>query len=174
MNRAKKQFGIYVIEMRKFKKIIGHDDTLPFVAELWANGKHIANCHNDGWGGDTATIPTNIELFNEVAKVVCSTKGAFNEADWNYTMPILADELADKCLFNVTVQKEQKKGLVFMAENGNLITVPFKTKIRSVVPISEMLLTQSGQKLIKETIQKYTNQGMKLLNSNIRYSEVLI
>lgn len=174
MKKICKKFGKYEIEMRKFKEVMGHDDTLPFNAELWANNTHIANCYNDGWGGDTIVAPVNAKLFDEVAKIVCATKGALSKEDWNYTMPILADELSWQCVVAKTIERKQKNGLVFLKQDGDLTIVPFNSGKRKNIPISEILLSQSGQELIKKTIEKYERLGLKLVSTNIRYSKVLI
>lgn len=174
MKKVSKKFGQYVIEMRKFSKISGHDKSLPFHAELWVNGTHIANCHNDGWGGPTEIIPVYPPLFEEVAKEVCATKGALCKEEWSYTMPILADELSWQCEVAKTIEKSQRNGLVFLKEDGNLTIVPFNSGKRKNIPISEILLSQSGQELIRKTIEKYEKMGLKLVSTNIRYSKVLI
>ena len=64
----------------------------------------------------------------EVSAIVCATKGAFNEKDWNYTMPILADELALDAIRMQTIKKYQVNNLVFMDDEYRLVCVPFKTK----------------------------------------------
>ena len=174
MKKVSKKFGQYVVEMRKFKETMGHDDSLPFNAELWVGNTHIANCYNDGWGGETVVAPVNCELFDKVAKEVCATKGALCKEEWSYTMPILADELSWQCEVAKTIEKSQRNGLVFSKEDGNLTIVPFNSGKRKNIPISEMLLSQSGQELIKKTIEKYEKMGLKLVSTNIRYSKVLI
>lgn len=174
MKKISKKIGKYVVEMRKFSKISGNDKSLPFHAELWVNGTHIANCHNNGWGETTEIIPVYPPLFEEVAKVVCAAKGALCKKELYYTMPILADELSWQCEVANTIEKCQKNGLVFLKQDGNLTIVPFNNGKRKNIPISEMLLSQSGQELIKQTIDKYEKLGLKLVSTNIRYSKVLI
>lgn len=173
MGKINKVFGNYKIELRKFKRVMGHDDSIPYQGELWANNIHIANCWNDGWGGETNVEPLNIELFNDVAEVVCKTFGAFGIKTWQYTIPILADELASMCEMNKHITAKQKNGLVFKRDDNSLIVVPFKTNKRNVIPIAELLLTNQGQTLIKNTIKKYQAQGFTLMNNNITYTKVL-
>ena len=168
-----KIIGKYTIELKKVKEVFGHDDSFPYVAELWVNRKHIANCYNDGWGGDTLITPIDAQMVMEVSEIVCATKGAFNEKDWNYTMPLLADELAMEAIRMQTIKKYQVKNLVFMDDEYRIICIPFKTKTRKTVPIAEMLLSQRGQDMIKKSIDKHTKEGLKLMNTNIRYTKVL-
>lgn len=169
-----KIIGKYTIELKKVKEVFGHDDSFPYVAELWVNRKHIANCYNDGWGGDTLITPIDAQMVMEVSEIVCATKGAFNEKDWNYTMPLLADELAMEAIRMQTIKKYQVNNLVFMDDSYSLFCVPFKTKTRKAVPIAEMLLSQSGQDMIKKSIEKHSKDGFRLMNTNIKYTKVLI
>lgn len=168
-----KIIGKYKIDVKKVKEVYGHDDSFPYIAELWANGKHIADCHNDGWGGETLITAIDLPMFMEVSSIVCATKGAFNEKDWNYTMPILADELALDAIRMQTIKKYQVNNLVFMDDEYRLVCVPFKTKTRKAIPIAEILLSQSGQDMIKKSIEKRVKEGLRLMNTNIKYTKVL-
>lgn len=168
MKKIEKTFGKYVIEMRKFREIDGHDDSLPYKAELWVGNKKIAECFNDGWGGDTIITPIDAELFNEVAKVVCSTNGLFGEEKWNYTMPCLSDELAYNYVEELHIEKNQSDKMLFK-KNGLIYGITFKSGKRDCVPIDELLLSKNGEDKIRETVKKYEEKGYKLLNNNIKY-----
>lgn len=170
---VKKIFSTYSIEVKKVREVMGHDDSQPYNAELWANKKHIANCFNDGWGGETQIDIVDAKMFKEVADVVCASKGAFGEPDWKYDMPTLADELVALVFKEKYIKKMQTKGLVFDKPNGMTMCVPFTTPTRKNVPLAEVMLTTQGQELVKKTIAKYTAQGYKLLNNNIKYYKVL-
>ena len=50
-----KIIGKYKIELKNVKAIDGHDDTFPYVAELWVNRKHIADCRD--WRSPPARFP---------------------------------------------------------------------------------------------------------------------
>ena len=39
--------------MKNFKRIDGHDDSMPYMADLYLGKEHIAQCHNDGSGTNT-------------------------------------------------------------------------------------------------------------------------
>lgn len=169
MKKIMKEFGKYVVEMRNFREIEGHDDSLPYKAELFVNGKKIAECHNDGWGGDTMITPIDINLFNQVAEVVCSTNGLFGHEDWNYTIPSLADELAFKYNEELFIEKEQANKLLFKSKDGLIYASTIKSSSRSCVPIAELILSKAGQDKIKEIVKKYEGKGYTLLNRNIKY-----
>lgn len=47
------------IELKNVREIPGHDDSLPYVADLIVDGKKVASLHNDGWGGETDITPTD-------------------------------------------------------------------------------------------------------------------
>ena len=170
---VKKIFNKYSIEVKKVREVMGHDDSQPYNAELWVNKKHIADCFNDGWGGETQIDIIDAKMFKEVADVVCATKGAFGEPNWQYDMPTLADELVALVLKEKYIKKMEKKGLVFDVPNGQTICVPFTTPTRKNVPIAEVMLTTQGQELVKRTIAKYKAKGYTLLNTNIKYYKVL-
>lgn len=79
----------------------GHDDSLPFGGTLHLNGKPIANCYNDGWGGEAFYEPLTTDAY----KILADAKekiakydfvGSMNGKDyrWTLTLPFLIDELA--------------------------------------------------------------------------------
>ena len=86
------QFGKYVLELKKYRQIKGHDDSIPFEGELYCNGTHIAGCWNDGWGGDAQVKPVlgNLALYNEVKKEVEKTNNLFDNPSWFYNMSVVA------------------------------------------------------------------------------------
>jgi len=54
-------------ELRKYKEVAGHDDTQPFQAEIWKDGKMILIASNDGWGGSN-NYQGNPEVFSQFHK----------------------------------------------------------------------------------------------------------
>ena len=38
-------------EVRGYREVSGHDDSVPFVATIYRDGKRILHAENDGWGG---------------------------------------------------------------------------------------------------------------------------
>lgn len=53
--------GGHEFTLKDCKEVYGHDDSLPYVANLYIDGKKVCSLFNDGWGGET-TIP---QVFNE-------------------------------------------------------------------------------------------------------------
>lgn len=47
--------------LKNIRVVDGHDDSLPYKANLYFKKKKIALLHNDGWGGDTYITPTDDE-----------------------------------------------------------------------------------------------------------------
>lgn len=164
----KRVFGKYTIELKKYTKVQGHDDSLPFQGELWVNKTHVANCWNTGWGEETTIEPLNNALFEDVAKIVCETKLQYENMVMNYTMPILVEELAWECDLCLSIKENQKYNLVFILDNMRMKLISFKSKKQDKVEISELLLSEKGRKLIKDAIMKYENNGWKLANTNIK------
>lgn len=165
---SKKIFGRYKIEMKNYQRIQGYDDSLSFHGELWVNKTHIADCWNYGSQGDTCINIVNHLLFNEVAKVVCSNKILYKNIAMNYTIPLLAEELAYKCHLSQSIKDNQKNNLVFILDDIRMKLISFKSKKQEKVDIAEMLLSDNGRKLIKDAIMKYEKNGWKLANTNIK------
>lgn len=163
-----KTFGPFVIEMRKFTKVHGHDDTLPFTAELWVNNKSIAQCFNDGWGGECMITPNqkNIELYNKVKEIVEKTNNYLDNTEWFYTIPNLADLMAIECLEAKFIEKRQKHELVFRDLEKQLVCIPFKTN-KGKISIDKLIELPNGKEFLSKTIEKYKEKGWTLLNTNI-------
>ena len=81
------EIGGYKISLKNFKKVIGHDDSLPYVANVYVNGERVCTCYNDGWGGETnITQVMNETLLNEVNKFV---KGLpYPKFEWDEDNPM--------------------------------------------------------------------------------------
>jgi len=105
-----KDFGVTIVAvdnlrffMRNFKNMIGHDDSLSYIAELWA--KHIsgefmfkiADCFNDGWGGQTDITFVDNELTKEIIDKVSQFKWKLGKSKFELTMDFIADILACTC-----------------------------------------------------------------------------
>lgn len=53
MAKIKTTIGETILELRDLKETYGHDDSIPFNANVYIDGEHIGNAWNDGWGGDS-------------------------------------------------------------------------------------------------------------------------
>lgn len=54
---TRKTLGEYTVELKGFKTIAGHDDSLPYQASVIVNGIKVGTIHNDGWGGESRIEP---------------------------------------------------------------------------------------------------------------------
>ena len=57
-----KDAPVHSISLRNVREVDGHDDSLPYKADVYVNGVVVAELFNDGWGGDT-----DVTVFNEDA-----------------------------------------------------------------------------------------------------------
>jgi hypothetical protein len=88
--------------MMDYQEINGHDDSLPYNATLYLNGKPFCKCMNDGWGGDTLLTP--IVSRNEFEEVKSRLKGYKSVYLWqdlkfvdDVTINSIANHLACTC-----------------------------------------------------------------------------
>ena len=178
MKKPKMSFGKFILELRNFRLISGHDDSLPFEGDIYCNGKFICHCWNDGWGADACVKPNihELALYNEVCKEVAKTNGLFGRKEWYYTMPIVCDLLGCEWDAYTHIQKAQKTQLVFKKPDGSTVAYSFNRKgdSNAKVSVADMLRTISGAEMVRKTIAKYTALGYELLNTNIRYPKVVL
>jgi hypothetical protein len=172
--------GKYFIEIRDFKEIAGHDDSLPFMGKLFINNIHVANCHNDGWGGEAVVAPmsNNISLFTEANEAIKKETWTYSNMTFNYTMSFIADILACEWQTYLQVREMQKEHLVFENTNNQTLKfIPFNHKDNkgnlSPITIGELCKTTFGVQLIKDTIEKYKKLGYKCLNTNLRFPKMM-
>ena len=82
--------------MKDFKRVDGHDDTLPYSAILCVDKKPLAHCYNDGYGGET-----NIEYINEEVKEIENTitnyQWKYGKMKFDLRLDFIADILAQTC-----------------------------------------------------------------------------
>ena len=69
--------------MKNFKRIYGHDDSMPYMADLYLGKEHVAQCHNDGWGGDTHIYWVNTFDAERRAEVLQEVR----KHKWCFKMP---------------------------------------------------------------------------------------
>ncbi len=159
------------IQLKNVRLVRGHDDSTPYVGSLYVDGKKIAECSNDGWGG-----PDMIHAISKEAQLVlrkvenyCESLPAIVEQGFTMKMnlELYIGELLDKVLkekdekrfFNMT-----KKKLIFMAPKGDTY-VQYgwpKHTIEQVKAKRPDLL----EKAIVEIGAKYPTY--KLLNTNVK------
>ena len=88
--------------MMDYQEINGHDDSLPYNATLYLNGKPFCKCMNDGWGGDTLLTPiVDRNEFEDVKSRLKDYKCVYLFQDKkfvdNVTINSIADYLAITC-----------------------------------------------------------------------------
>lgn len=153
--------GDYKFELKSFKKVCGHDDSLPFVGKLYVNGKCIAECSNDGWGGDANIYPNdkNINLYNKVKEYIKDKKYDGFDAE----LPYIADSLAAREYDYRSVKRYMKKNLVFSKDYMYKI-VPIVDRYNHKEEIAKLLLSEDGKSIVYHIIDKYERQGYVCIN----------
>lgn len=66
-------------EVRGWKEVAGHDDTLPYVANIYKNGCFVANASNDGWGGSDSIQGRSNQAVEQLYKDAEAWAVAFGE-----------------------------------------------------------------------------------------------
>ena len=157
------KIGVYTFELKNFKEVYGHDDSLPFTAILYVNGKRIATCSNDGWGGEAFVQPLNgcRERLERIENEVKDEKYDGFDA----RLPFLIDCLACKMADYKSAMKETRKNLVFYVEKDcKYVCIPILIGGKPK-PIKETYSTKSGREFIEKTIVKYENKGYECINA---------
>lgn len=88
------------VEFTEFAEVEGHDDSIPYNAQVWINDCPCGVAFNDGWGGESEFKSNgNYDNLVEAVKEEALKYRAFWEDDskgWNaqLTFPLLLDLLA--------------------------------------------------------------------------------
>lgn len=86
--------GGHRFTMKNFKNIDGHDDSLPYRATLYVDKQKFAECHNDGWGGDTELEYYDKTFALTIKQIVGQFKWKYSGMSIDLTIPFIADILA--------------------------------------------------------------------------------
>lgn len=81
--------------MRRYLPVNGHDDTLPYQADLYLNGKGFCHCFNDGWGGETQLTPMGRTTSEKIKEVNQRLKDNYSWKFKNMTFKVTLDFIAD-------------------------------------------------------------------------------
>ena len=82
--------------MMDYQEINGHDDSLPYNATLYLNGKPFCKCMNDGWGGDTLLTPVvSRDEFEEVKFRLEDYKCIYNYRGKKFVDDVTINSIAD-------------------------------------------------------------------------------
>lgn len=93
--------SVDVLELRNCVEVMGHDDTLPFNAQVFLNTVHVANAWNTGWGGDAEfrllpNVPADIFSGVEEALGKITLLKAYPDSRWRLTG--LFDHMAEESI----------------------------------------------------------------------------
>ena len=67
------EVGGHKFTLKNCKEVVGHDDSLPYVAKLYIDDEQVCSLYNDGWGGETnVTQVVNQKLLD---KAICDIQG---------------------------------------------------------------------------------------------------
>lgn len=137
--------------MRKFelKKVKIHDDmseeTMCFSAELWVDGKHLADVSNRGHGGSNDFYVHKPFKYNDIAE--------FDTLDGEVAIFEEADRID-------VLKKHQSKGIV-LRKGSELSVVKFP------IGITKWKKHPQYESWNNNVVEKYTAQGYEVLNKNL-------
>lgn len=98
----------HTLELKNCKEVMGHDDSLPFNADIHLNGKHIGSAWNTGWGGDaeyrlshdiTEADKTALKEVKQCLNRIQSLK-CFSDSRWR--LELLFDFMAEKAIYTTS------------------------------------------------------------------------
>lgn len=124
--------GDYTFTMKNYRRIPGHDDSLPFTATLYINGKRSYEALNDGWGGEAflTSVPTNKTDYNGINTYLRDNQFLWCEYEghtlYYRTLPQIADALADNYDLRKELRKVWKHGkaVAYNAKTGQICSAP--------------------------------------------------
>lgn len=167
------KLGKYEIELRNYKRVMGHDDSLPYQASLYVNGKRVADAFNDGWGGISTIRPTkgNEELVGQVSDYLvehgkefpCEDK-YFNLELYYDTLDFVCDTLAEHLESRKEIEKwGKKKMVIFDPETKNIATLSYNGLGSMTIP-QALETMPKFRELWESGKQKRLNEGKLILN----------
>lgn len=132
--------GEYTFSLRKFREITGHDDSLPYTATLYANGRPVCDLFNDGWGGETMVTPSTAEnsAYHEICDYLSEHGDEFVLAEMcNITLyydnvSIIGDCLAENYSLRQEIERANKggKAVAYKKSAGSIVS----GQLRNVLP----------------------------------------
>ena len=138
-------------ELRKIKSFEAmSEETEAFTAELWVDGKHLADVKNDGHGGCNDIRPIRPFTWKDVEPYQ-NTKV---EADI-FAMVIEFDE----------TRKKQSKGF-FLREGPLTIDCDYFTQ-KFPMPISKLKKASNYAGWLRTKLMNFEEQGYTVLNTNL-------
>lgn len=92
-----------ILELRNVREVYGHDDSLPFNADLYVENREwgikdfnlVGRAWNDGWGGDTVIESINPVITKMLDALLRNNyKMVYASITWNLTLEELVTYLA--------------------------------------------------------------------------------
>lgn len=169
-----KMVGGHKVEIRSYKEVAGHDDSVPYQAKVFVDGKEVAVAYNDGWGGQTnvsATKESAYPVLKEVEKYIHEHKndeelfmGEYQGIRLYHTdLASICDTLATNFGNRKIASKKADKCLVlYCPQNETICTVPFFTV--KTLKFSDFVGDHKFKTLWYDTIAKYEAKGYTILS----------
>lgn len=165
----------------ELKNIKVHEDmseeTTCFSAALYANGKKVAVCGNDGRGASTNVYFTDLhsDLAGEVMRY-CKDNPVidyYNGKKYEWTgVEHLVDDLLYKHLYEKDLKKQQKKKLVLHDSSKGDREYVVHATLTLKMPISEFMENEVTKTFLKNKIERVRNEGYVVMNTNINFKEL--
>lgn len=163
--------GNYVFELKKVQHAeFRSEETNCFSADLYVNGKKLADCGNAGQGGSTDVrfYPEMRVLGNEIEKFL-ETQPKITPEGYDFELDLDLEYIVDHLLakhlegkFFDKLRKQTNKFLIFKASDT------FYPQYRwGKLTIEEALKIEHCRKQIRDTIAEETAKGHTLFNDNI-------
>lgn len=163
--------GNYKFEIKNFKYMESlSEETYCFSAILYANGKNLADCSNNGHGGSTDIrfFPPNRQMEREIEDFL-KTQPPIKYESCNFEMDMTLEYIVDELVVELLkakdlkkLRKQTSKYLVFLNPKGTYYPIGWKK-----YKVDELLKTRSGQDMLKKTIAIHVAKGNILINENI-------
>ena len=164
--------GGHKLEIRSFKEMAGHDDSVPYQAKIHIDGKEGGVCYNDGWGGETEIQVTKEQAYpavNEMRLYIRDHREEFpiGEYDGHVIHALTLADLCDTLALNLAsrrdaLKKADKALVLFNPKTGGISTVSF-TKRKSI-KLSELVDQPQFRTLWQNAIEKYETKGYIVLS----------
>ena len=133
-------------ELRKIKYFdAGSEETPCFTAEIWENGKKVADVSNEGQGGGNRVDHLQGTSYKDVQK--------FDNLD-------VEAEIFRRVWLNDDVKRNQGKGIVL--NKGDEIAI-----VKFPIPITKWKKHPQYASWNKNAIDKYEAQGYTIMNTNL-------
>ena len=149
------------------------EETNCFQANLFINGKKIADVRNQGQGGPTDyhVLDFKNQQILRDAEAFCLSlpkekiEGMMSDFEFQPTLESRIDDLLEawlKVKAEKKMEKQMEKGLLY----GKNINMSYTISTWNV-PLKAMLMTANGREVIRQKIIKVKQEGFIVFNTNI-------